>query len=351
MVSVGRYLRRALPAAVVLFALACAAPAGAQTYSDGRWHNGVTEAWWFAPETEPGAPGATARWEAVGEAARTTTGNAWAGDYFIGGSTHGTYLRWSPGGGFVIARVNKCAAQVMGLTHGRAEFTPSLVRFIPEFDVQVGAHSHGHGATTRQPPAELRFVPVEWDGRRLLVLEEEMDDFGDYLAGLGRYNDWDVYHFLGYTEFFTQFDGPEGGDGGGGPAASPKRPNVPPGYERFLKRPVEATVTAVGRSRVERDYTDEGANRSTTYQLAHLTHVTVNVGTDHGVSAGMLLRVSEPDESGEVRVVSAGRQSSEGVVVYDLDDDDGSAAPTGQAGEREDPSPVRVGWRLTTSPF
>ncbi|HEV3469229.1 MAG TPA: hypothetical protein VG148_07900 [Pyrinomonadaceae bacterium] len=351
--TVVRYLRRAVSVGLIAAALGGppARPAAAQVDKWGFWENGVSEAWWLSAKdfTEEDGAGVVARWNAAGRAGASA--NAWAGDYFRGGSTHGTYVRWSPEGGFVIAHVNKCAAQAVGVVYGRAEFTPSLVRFVPEFS-RGASRPHAHGDQHHAPPpAELRFVPVEWGGQRLLVPEDEMDDFGDFLAGLGRYNDWGVFLFLGYTEFLTQFSGPEGGDGGGGPAVSASRPKVPAGYERFLKRPVEGAIIAVGRSRVVRDYSEGVPNGRVMYGRARLTPVTVNVGTDHGAADGMMLRVSEPAEGDGVRIVRAGKRTSKGVVARSLDKDGRATFYDYQSGQERPHSPVKAGWSLTTSMF
>jgi hypothetical protein len=350
---VGRYLRRAVFAVVITTACvaACAPPGAAQVDRWGYWENGVTEAWWLSPAdfTEETASAAVARWKAIGGVA--AGGDTWAGDYFRGGSTHGTYVRWSPQGGFVIAHVNKCAAQAVGVVHGRAEFAPPLVRFIPEFSRGARSpHAHGHDHAAAPAPAELRFVPVEWRGERLLIAEEEMGDFGDFVAGLGKFNDWDGYPLFDSLVFFTRRDVPEAGDAEAGPSfARDARPVVPPGYERFLKRPIRATVTAVGRSHDARDYTDEGPSTSTTYARARLISVTLDVGTDHGAADGMRFRVLEPADGDAVKIVRAGKLTSEALVVRGLDER-GRATFYDHETEQERPrSKVRAGWRLTTS--
>lgn len=352
----GRSLRRAVFAAAVAAALAavCAPPAPAQVDNWGYWENGVTEPWWLSTRdfTEETASAAVARWKAIGGPGADA--HPWAGDYFRGGETHGTYLRWSPRGGFVIAHVNKCAAQAVGVTHGRAEFAPPVVRFVPEFRGGAsGAHAHGEGHAAPPPPAEMRFVPVEWRGERLLIPEGEMGDFGDFLAGLGQYNGRDAFLFPDYTAFFTRRDARETGDGDGrrAPARGGAWPAVPPGYERFLKRPIEAAVTAVGRSRDVRGYEAESLAGTLYYERARLTPVTVNVGTQHGASPGMLFRVLGPAEGDQVRIVRAGRRTSEAVVIRELDERGRATFYDHAAGRERAHSRVRAGWRLTTSLF
>ena len=348
----GLYLRRVVFGVVITAALVavCAPPSAAQIDKWGYWENGVSEPWWFSTTdfSEADASAVVARWKAIGGGAASA--DAWAGDYFSGSDTHGTYLRWSPEGGFVIAHINKCAAQAVGVVHGRAEFTPAFVKFTPEFRGGASSpHAHGeHKHDAPPPPSELRFVPVEWHGERLLVPEDEMGDFGDYVAGLGRYNDWHVFLF-DHTVFLTQSTRREPGDGSRPAARRSAWPAVPPGYERFLKRPIEAAVVSVGRSRDVRDYEDKTPTTNITYERARLTTVTVNVGAEHGTFAGLRFRVRRQAGGETVRVVRAGRRTSEAVVVRYLDERGRATFYDHDAGRERTRAPVRAGWKLTTA--
>ena len=344
-------------AALLACALACASAAGArqlpearaQLDEDNRWVNGVTESWWLDDNiTKEDATGAAALWKAIGDEVAGAKGEAWAGDYFRGGETHGTYLRWSPRGGFVIADVDKCRAAVMGLTYGRVEATPALVQFFPEVDKRTARPHHGGGgqhaaAPPPAPRAVLRFVPVEWRGERLLVAEEEMGDFGDYVSGRGTFNDW--HNLLEYAAFFSR-------SGAGETAADPAAPPaVPPGYERFLKEPIEAAVTAVGRRVLRRDYIVETEHTSATYARASLTYVNISAGTAHGVKDRMLFRAARPGPGEMVIVVRARRRTSTAVVVRDVD---GRGRETyfdhDESRDKRLPK-LAAGLRLTTSLF
>lgn len=316
--------------------------ARAQLDADGRWVNGVTESWWMDEGiTSADAGVAAARWKEIGDDGARAAG--WAGDYFRGGETHGTYMRWSPRGGFVIARVDKCRAAVMGLVSGRVEATPTLVQFFPELDKQsAGGHGH-HGATQHaaKPRDVLRFVPVEWRGRRLLIAEEEMEDFGDYVAGLGRHNEYSGLFFLEYDIFFRR-SGEGAGDGGAPPV-------VPPDYRRFIKKPIEARVTSVGRRVLKRDYTIEGKHTSQAFARASVTPVTINAGTEHGVKEGMVFRVARPAEGDTVIVLRAGRRTSTAAVVRDAGERGAETFYDNEQSRERRHSRVARGWRLTTS--
>lgn len=321
--------------------------ASAQLDADRRWVNGVTESWWLADGfTDAEASAAAARWKAIGDELAGAKGAAWTGDYFRGSDTHGTYLRWSPRAGFVIAHVNKCAAMVMGIVHGRVEATAELVRFFPELDKHParghGGHG-GHAAGAHAVPRDvLNFVPVEWRGGRVLVAEKEMADFGDYVAGLGRHNRWGGNMFLDYTMFFSR----TGEDEAGG---SPS-PAVPPAYRRFLKKPVEARVTSVGRRVLKRDYQIESENTSMTFERASLTYVTIDAGAERGVKPGMILRVvRDDDEEDSLLVVRAGRRASTAAVVREVDERGAETYYSNSESREKRRSKVTAGWRLTTS--
>lgn len=345
-----RHAARTAALSALLFFAALAPPRAAQLDQWGYWENGITESWWLSSDdfTKEDAADAVARWRAIGEDNKSAGGKEeLAGDYFRGSETHGAYFRWSPRAGFLMADVDKCQARVMGLTAGRVEVTPTVVRFIPEFR-KAARHGHGHKHGASASPAVMQFVPVRWRGERLLVAADEMGNFGDYLAGLGKYNHWD-FMYSWYVEFFTRRDeraAEEAAEEGG------ETPVVPAGYEHHLKKPVEAAVTAVGRRRVRRDYSYQNPDGTgASYERASVTDVTVNAGTAHGVRDGMTFRVAAPDEGDQVKITRAGRFSSTGIVIRSVDDDGAETFFDARSEEPKRQSRVAVGWKLTTSPF
>jgi len=320
---------------------------GQDTDERGRWQNGVTEAWWHDPEqfSEEAMAAARARWRQIGEENLAARSHAWAGDYFVGGDTHGTYMRWSPRAGFVIVSVNKCAATVMGVAHGDVAPAPTFVEFRPVFRRRFshGAHGGTHGGDAALEA--MKYLPVRWRGERLMIDEKDIGGFADYVAGLGDYNGLlafplDVNHFMHSL-------GPDE------PRAAP-RPLVPPGYEQFLKRPVEAVITSVGRRELATDYSCEFSSDIMSFRDHHesasLTFVTVSAGSEHGLKPGVFLRVSNPDKGENVRLTQVGKLSSTGVIVRDIDER-GRETFYDHDAERESVYPkVRAGWKLTTAP-
>lgn len=367
---------RRMRAALLSLALVAAAggPAAAQLDQWGYWENGVTESWWLSSKdfAKEDAVNAAALWKRIGEPTPDADGGGWAGDYFRGGSTSGTYVRWSPDGGFVIAGVNKCAAQVVRLAYGKVDATPTVIHFFPEFRKTAASHSHLRGATDSL--AAMRFVPVEWHGERLLIAEDEMGSFGDYVAGLGEYNFWlgTPYFFaedlIGtdfYAKIVPEFVAAAGEGGreaeaeavpveaaatGEGEQAEAAPPVVPPGYERFLKKPIEATITAVGGRRVRRKLSFKNKSSEVFYEHVSLTDVTIDAGTEHGLKPGMFLLARDAGEVERIRIVRAGKRSSAGYVIRELAEDGSETVTDGDDARRPRPK-VAAGWRLTTSRF
>jgi hypothetical protein len=350
-----------------LFVLLHATNAFAQLDQWGYWENGVSESWWFSSNEFDSADAVNAveRWKSIGAELKDAKGDAaWAGDFFLGSDTHGSYMRWSPQSGFIIAHVNKCEARITGLIYGsRVEVSPTLVQFFPEFSKDS---KHGHGKTHdaaqthdgAQMLAPLRFVPVRWRGERLLVEESEMGDFGDYIAGLGKYNHWD-FLYVDITEFYTKFGGAVDANEKPSEASTEAKekadasPIVPQGYGHFLKKPIETTIVGVGQKRVKQNYSYEnpdGSGMSYTEPVS-LTFVTVKAGANDGVKLGMMFRVVDPEGGEQVRIVRVGKAASTGVIVRNLDKGGREAFPDGESNESVSYVKVAAGWRLTTSPF
>ena len=150
----------------LLFARAAAAQETAVV--DDRWHNGVTEPWWFNSSryTAEQAAAARALWERIGGGGD----DGWAGDYAIDMSVRAHFVRWSPKG-FVFFNVNACMANVDDLYYSET-VSDSPDKFVADLP---------RGART--------YVKVKWGEQRYLVEEYAVAGFCDYVAGLGYYND------------------------------------------------------------------------------------------------------------------------------------------------------------------
>ena len=342
-----RHARAATPAAAVLLALClCAAGARAQDEFDehGRFVNGVSESWVFAPGeryTEGEAAAARALWKRIGEAAG---GGEWAGDYTLGGgmpeNLRREYLRWSPQSGYVYFSIYTCMSSVVVVGYGGATASPTLVELFPQTRLTQSTRGFrgGDGHKFETTLKFSRFVPVKWGEAHYLVPEDQLAAFGDYAAGLGMFNEDPDFSAPVWVDYFVKL-----GDAPPDPAATPV---LPAGYERFARRPVTAEITAVVKRALKRERGDDGS-----LDYYSLTTVKLNAGRADGVRRGMILRVAESAEEEEVEVTSVGRDSSVGVIVREVDEQRRDVYADPQEEGRVKPYPaVAAGWRLTTNP-
>lgn len=308
--------------------------------SDGRWINGVTEPWWFSESvSKEDIAAAQLQWATIGNEASAESDSMWAGNYFIGGDTHGSYLRWSRQNGFVLFHVNKCEARVMGFSYGTVVRSPGLIQLMPEKTVSEST-KHGHSKHST-----LRFLPISWRQSKYLVPENEIADFADYVAGLGQYNDPNFILF-DYAQFFSQFD--EEASRVAVPVATNKNdsgfvePIVPPGFERFIKKPIDAKITAKGKSYIKH-------NPENPWWDDLVTPVTITAGSADGLKTKMSLRVvGNGDEF--VRTTKVGLRSARGVVERPV-----RRRPCVKFDPTDDCKdmeylPVKLGSRVTTNP-
>ena len=334
-------LRRILIVALLCVSFGAGAQGSvAQVDQWGAWENGITESWSLSSNTFTAqeAAEAIARWKLIG----ANEHDDWAGDYFSGGETHGTYVRWSRTG-FVIADVDKCQALVMGVTYGRVEVTPALIQFIPEF--KKSSNSHAHGQTLTHELAAVSLVPVKWRDELFLVPQDRIKDFSDYVAGLGDFNALLGLNLgdLEESYFYSRYAGKN--------VVSVGTPVLPREYEHLLKRPITGTVTAVEGRSLRRNYSYEFTSKILSSVIEHksasLTFIRVNVGSIHGARKGIFLRVSDPNLGETVRLIAVGRTSSKGVLVRDVARGRETYYDDAQR-ERTYPR-AAVGWRLTTA--
>src|SRR5262249_2408691 len=84
-----------------------------------------------------------------------------------------------------------------------------------------------------------------------LVPENQIVDFCDYVAGLGKFNDW-AGNYVEVVGFFEKFDRETAATLGelARPAAAVTEqmdlPLLPPGFERFVKKPIDVQILQVG---------------------------------------------------------------------------------------------------------
>lgn len=301
-----------------LLASAAALVAQEQTDIQGRWMNGVGEPWGFDSNryTPEQAAEARSRWQQIDAA--SGAGNE-AGDYQLDMSVRLHVLRWSAGGGFVFFYVNTCMANVDDLDYGEVvSDTPSYIEIVSK----------------RLPGAanKRKLVKVKWGEQRYLVEEDAVADFCDYVAGLGAHDGGAIFE----DAFLLHRDDAE--------RPTDVLPTVPSEYRKFVRRPIEAVITKVGKSYTEIDPENEWWND-------FVTPVTINAGSNRGVRRGMKIPILDSDEFGEsVEVTRVGVESARGIIVRNVRKRPGVKLNEWDDGKDAPQQPVSVGWRLTTSP-
>lgn len=310
----------------------------AQEDQYARWENGVSESWWFAekPNLPQEIAAAQSRWKLIEIENQTASANEWAGDYFIGSETHGSYLRWSPQNGFVLMNVDKCQAMVMSLDYGKVIVSPTLIQLSPEvIQRSTGSHMHSHARLT---PTTL--VPVKWRRTHYLIPEKEMADFADYVAGLGKHNGWRGDYIEG-TEFFSKLNDKE-------EDSDEDSPIVPSAYEHLIKKPIAARITAV-RSGYRKIDAENG------WWDEFIIPVTINVGSTHGVKPKMSFRIPGSQGFGameeKVEVQRAGMRTSQGVIVRTVRKSPCVKIDKADDCENSKYRAVKIGWSVTTRPL
>ncbi|HEX5709255.1 MAG TPA: hypothetical protein VFX96_18270, partial [Pyrinomonadaceae bacterium] len=296
------------------------------------------EPWHLPRASRQDAEALRARWRAIEEELKTTE-SEFAGIYEQGGEMRQTFVGFAPRAGFVYFYVYEHFA-VIDFSHGSVEVTPSEIVFTVEREQQSESFN-------KQPhPTPRRWVAARWNRTNHLVPEPRISDFGDYVAGLGRYNDFNG-PCCGFAPFLMS------------PArVAPERdyehPAVPAKYERLMKRPIEATILWVGRKRRVKDYGSEGELYEHLHQQATLTPVRLDAGRRRGVRRGLLFRLAGVEGyEGTAQYLKITRvlpDSSQGVVVRDLDEEGRETFYDLDSKKSLPFAPVAVGMKVSTRP-
>jgi hypothetical protein len=292
-----------------------------------KWDNGIGHSSWdIALDAEDRAK-MVQLWESIGEDLKTEQ-NGLAGTYFKGGYSAGYFFRWSVNKGYVL--IPYFDQNLIGdFSFGKVTVIDSTdVDFTPEKDLK-GGRSVGK-MPRRWTAVGHYFVPVEM-----------LKDFGDYMAGLGQYNEFNGRCCeFGPNFLASRIDGSEG---------EPARA-VAAKYARFIKQPIEAEVTFVGGKKTVKDWVYQGELYSEWMARAVLIPIRISAGAAHGVKRNMLLRlVGEPDFYQYVQVMRVGRRTSSGYVVRDISSDGIENYKDWETEQEKPLPPIKVGMKVTTS--
>jgi hypothetical protein len=245
----------------------------------------------------------------------------WAGEYGSGGSEVGfTTLRLAPESGFVLVYVYTCLPSVRWLNYGRVVAKPHVIELVPSLSL--------HDLWRSERP--VRFLKVKWGEWRYLIPEKQIGSFCDYVAGLGAFNGEAESDLVG-SFFVKRGDHADPAD---------ELPVVPPGYEHFVKRSVDATIVDVGVARVQ-----ESDNP---WWNDLVTPVTIDAGRMHGVRPGMVFYLYGSTRGETVEVRTVGARTAKGVIVRSTHKP-GVKIGASDDGKDPDYEPIHVGWRMSTS--
>ena len=286
----------------------------------GRWINGIGEPWYFNDReyTADQIFNTQMKWKAI-EDLQPTTKDDWAGAYVIGWETSARHVRWSPEKGFVDLRVSTCAAAVTKLDYGEVVVkSPTSIEFISN----IAGHE-----------TKRTFVKVKWGEQRYLVEESEVQDFCDYIVGLGKFNN-------------SAYDGAvfliKGGDGGN-PTA--EMPTVPSEFQQYVRKPFHAEITKVGKPYIEVDSESDQSDEL-------ITPVTINIGSNHGLkrdTALPILDTQQFSQTEKVIITRVAKTYALGIIVRYIEKGHGDNPKNAKYSFDEECPPVAVGWKLTTS--
>lgn len=279
------------------------------------------------------------RWERIGNEAQGST-NGFAGLYVKSGY-RGWLLRWAPGAGFIYVFHSE-GLSIIDFSYGKVEVTASDIRFIPERDMRE---------TYLEKPLKtpLNWIAAQAPQLKFMIPADELKDFGQYVAGLSEYNDFNGP----CCEFDPFFVAPIST----GEVAGLAGITVPDKYQRFVGQPIIGNVVSVGKRRVVKDYKIAGKFFSHWFlENSSLTPITINAGRIHGLKKNMLLRfVGEqfnvPDQF--IQVISVGRQTATAVVIRGVDDrnQESYVVNPRESDKRVNFPTIRPGQRITTSPI
>jgi hypothetical protein len=296
-----------------------------QEAEDRRWENGMGHSSWDVALEKEEREKMIRLWDSIGEDLKAER-NELAGTYYKGGYDAGYFFRWSTRAGYILIPYSD-QNLITDFSYGKVTFlNNSEVVFTPERDLK------GVGKMSRKWTALGQFfVPVQM-----------LREFGDYMAGVGQYNEFNGRCCDFIPDFLARrIDRPE------------KEFNypVPPKYRRFIKQPIKAEVTFVGRKKRVNNWGYQGKLYGEWMERAVLIPIRINAGRERGVKPNMLFRlIGEPGFNQYLQIMRVGRGTAYGYVVRNISFK-GKETYTDLKTDQEKPlPPIRVGAKVTTSP-
>jgi hypothetical protein len=279
------------------------------------------------------------RWDRIGKETQGIADGP-AGMYQKSGY-RGWLLRWAPHAGFVYVYHSE-GLSIIDFSYGRVEQTPSEIRFIPERDMRETFRD----IKLNTP---LIWVAAKSPQLRFMIPKDEMKDFGEFIAGLRDYNDFNGP----CCEFDPFFVSPVRA---GELASGASEVLVPDEYQQFMKPPITGRIVSIGKRRIVKGYGMDRNLFGNLFEESSLTPIAINIGRIHGLRKNILLRLAGEQfnlPSQYIQITSVRRQTAVAVVIRSIDkrNQESYLDNPFQSDKRINYPPLRAGMRVTTSPI
>lgn len=301
------------------------------------WKNGIKYRWFNYHFEKEDALKMTAKWDEIGIGLEESK-NKFAGTYFQYGYMSGYFLRWSSEKGYIYIQYfdieHPCS-----FSYGNVSVNNLEITFIPEYEKNVICPSILPKTTPR------KWIPAL--GGKYFIPANEAERFGNFYGGFGEFNryywDWhDAHPFarkwgdkLEINENFI----------------------LPKPYEKFVKKPINAEITFVGKAEIKK--LDE--NENALFQEFIFNHyysetpVKIDVGKNLGVTKGLEFIIPSEGDSQTLKVTKVRKNSSEAIVLRSVNEEKKEVyryydVEKQESFEKEFP-PLKIGQKITTSMF
>ena len=319
--------RRGLFILVVLSSATIRTFGQATTEVSSLWNNGIDKSAWEIGLERNDRNKLLDLWESIGKDLEKPD-HRLAGTYVKLDYNSGYFLRWSVTKGFIV--VPYFDENLI------TDFGYGSVRVVSESDVVFRSERELKGGRG------LPRMPQRWTAiLGYFVPTESLSDFGRFRAGVGVYNEFNGRCCEFQPEFLAKrFD---------------REPDslamaIPVSYAHFIKAPITAQITSVGKRKTVKDWGYNGVLYTDWMEKAVLIPVRIDVGWTRGVKRNMLFRViGQPEFVQYVQIVRVSQQSSFGFVVRNLSFSAKETFRDEVTNEDKPIPPIRVGLKVTTS--
>jgi hypothetical protein len=187
-------------------------------------------------------------------------------------------LIWKEDVGFIDYYIYTCAIELRNLNYGRVINSPDFVSLVSEKPAIVSKQ--------KDLVTGVKLIKVRVGERRFLVPEDELADFCEYAVGLN------LNEYESSSNYWWKLSDSQKSLFG--------LPILPDRFKRFLRYPIKAKITKIGKQEVIESQNVEGKLEKDFVNY----YFTINAGTNKGVRKGMKFYVSEMQEWAQVERVS-----------------------------------------------